>query len=315
MILDSQTALTGAWEGMTLCLQTVIPSLFPFFVLSDLLTGSVRSKSPFLCKLFHIPEGSQGLLLAGLLGGYPVGARCVSQSYESGKLSREEAGRMLLFCNTCGPAFLFGIGSGLLGSLWQCLWAWMILLFTAWLTALLLPQTCQHSTSPYVKRQISVTDSLSRAIKAMASVCGWIILFRIGLCFLDKWLLSPLPELVRITVSGFFELANGCMALHSLSSTGLRFLLFVGMTSFGGLCVSLQTLSVLSPQIPRRAYLPGKLFTGSAAITLAWLVQLFFPNPVQSPLIPIINLTFSMLSGIFLRKSVKNSSISSAVGV
>ena len=41
LILDSRTALIGAQEGIVLCLQTVIPSLFPFFMLSNLLTGSL----------------------------------------------------------------------------------------------------------------------------------------------------------------------------------------------------------------------------------------------------------------------------------
>ena len=41
LILDGRTAIDGARQGIELCLRTVIPSLFPFFVLSILLTSSL----------------------------------------------------------------------------------------------------------------------------------------------------------------------------------------------------------------------------------------------------------------------------------
>ena len=41
LILDSQTAMHGAAEGIVLCINSVVPSLFPFFVLSILLTNRV----------------------------------------------------------------------------------------------------------------------------------------------------------------------------------------------------------------------------------------------------------------------------------
>ena len=41
LILDGKTAISGASEGLQLCIRSVIPSLFPFFVLSNLLTGTL----------------------------------------------------------------------------------------------------------------------------------------------------------------------------------------------------------------------------------------------------------------------------------
>ena len=84
LILDSKTALAGAQSGVELCIRTVIPSLFPFFLFSILLTTSlmgrrIRILRP-LCRLCRIPEGAESILIAGCLGGYPVGAQCVSQA-------------------------------------------------------------------------------------------------------------------------------------------------------------------------------------------------------------------------------------------
>lgn len=319
LILDCQTAAAGAREGITLCLQTVIPSLFPFFLLSDLLTGSLQGRRLRLlrpiCKLWGMPEGSQPLLLTGLLGGYPVGARCVSQACESGTISKADARKMIVSCNACGPAFLFGIGSGILGGVGYCLLAWLIVVISAWICTWILPGRPEAAHFRPIKRRISVLSSLNKALKSMASVCAWVVLFRVGLSFLERWVLGPLPQTLRIGILGFLELTNGCVGLNIISGIGLRFILFVGMITFGGLCVSMQTLSSIAPGIPTDLYFPGKLLQGCISVLLAWLVQLAFPNALHSLTIPSVAVLIGGIIAIFLRKAGKNSSISVPVGV
>ena len=98
LILDSPTALSGAKNGIEICLQSVIPSLFPFFVLSILLTsGLTGQRSPIIRPLSFftgIPQGSESIFLTGLLGGYPVGAQAVGSAYRMGVLTDTEAARM-----------------------------------------------------------------------------------------------------------------------------------------------------------------------------------------------------------------------------
>ena len=45
LILDSKTSLAGVAEGIDLCLKVVIPSLFPFLILSTVLTESTSGMS------------------------------------------------------------------------------------------------------------------------------------------------------------------------------------------------------------------------------------------------------------------------------
>jgi hypothetical protein len=103
LILDTKTVLSGARDGITLCAYTVIPSLFPFFLFSVLLnhillSGDLRFLHP-LGKLTGIPTGAEPLLLIGLIGGYPVGAQCISDAYRNKCISRTDAHRMLGFCS------------------------------------------------------------------------------------------------------------------------------------------------------------------------------------------------------------------------
>lgn len=143
LILDSKTALAGAQSGVELCIRTVIPSLFPFFLFSILLTTSlIGRRIPILrpvCRLCRIPGGAESILIAGFLGGYPVGAQCVSQAYRAGQLSHRDARRMLGFCNNCGPAFLFGMAAALFREWWAPWSLWGIHIFSALCVGVLIP--------------------------------------------------------------------------------------------------------------------------------------------------------------------------------
>ena len=64
MILDSRTVMEGALDGIQLCLWTVIPSLFPFFVISNI----ARSNIPSFRKILPVDETVLSSFLLGLLG-------------------------------------------------------------------------------------------------------------------------------------------------------------------------------------------------------------------------------------------------------
>ncbi len=113
LIVDGRTALTGAKEGLDLALTTVIPSLFPFFFLSALLTGSMVGRTSRwlqpLGRLFGLTCGTEALLIPAFLGGYPAGAQSVAAAAASGRITRKDTSRLLSFCNNAGPSFLFGM--------------------------------------------------------------------------------------------------------------------------------------------------------------------------------------------------------------
>ena len=108
LILDSRDASQAASSGIEICIRTVIPSLFPFFLLSGYLTGNLQGGA-WIAKLFRSPKNTGSILLSGFLGGYPMGAKLTAQQFHSGGISKEEADRLIMFCSQAGPSFLFGI--------------------------------------------------------------------------------------------------------------------------------------------------------------------------------------------------------------
>ena len=289
LILDGKTAIAGAVAGLELCLKTLIPSLFPFFVLSMMLTSSL--------------SGS-GLLLTGVLGGYPVGAANVAHAYQAGQLSREEAERMAVLCNCAGPSFVFGVLGPILGNVGIVFALWGIYLLSIVMLWLLLPKQeriCgQH-------RPVSLQQAVSNAIRAMAGVCGWVILFRILIAILDRWILWLLPDWMRVCIFGILELSNGCLSLSRIEP-GFRFILTAGFVGFGGISVFLQTAGV-TEGLSLRYYFPGKLFQAGFCMLLAFLLTPGALNPVVLGFLAAV----TVFSGWILRKSEKRSGNPAAV--
>ena len=262
VILDGKTAVSGVRDGLELCLSTLIPSLFPFFVLSSLITSSLAGHPigvlQSVCRFCRMGSGAESFLAVGILGGYPVGAANIAGAAAKGLLSEKEAQRLTVFCNNAGPSFLFGM----LGPLFpDQRWAWLlwaIQIAASLLTGFLLPGGSTEPIAPTKSHTASLSECLNRSIKSMVLVCGWVVLFRMILGFLQRWILWLFPSPVQIILTGLLELANGCLALSGIKSTNLLFLLAAVMLSMGGICVWMQTKAVF-PQLKLSRYILGRI--------------------------------------------------------
>ena len=143
MILDTGTMLSAMEEGISLCLRSLIPSIFPFMLLSAMLTnyllGAHFPLINILERFLNIPEGFGSIFAIGLLGGYPIGAQCIGVAVETGSLSPADGRRMLCCCSNAGPAFLFGFGISILGHPLLCWYVWLIQFISACIMAHLTP--------------------------------------------------------------------------------------------------------------------------------------------------------------------------------
>lgn len=282
LILDGKTALASATGGIDMCLRAVIPSLFPFFFLSviinDRLLGANSKLLRPLSRLCKIPKGSESIVVLGLIGGYPVGAASIYDAYKANALSKAQATRMLSFCNNAGPAFLFGILAPIFDDT-VILWAlWAIQILSALAVGMLLPGKEEDRISLSHIPSVTPARAMQMAIRNIACVCGWIILFKIVLGFFTRWFFWLLPQTVQILLIGLMELSNGCLSLTALPCAGMRFLFAAVFLSFGGICVCMQTASVIG-DLPLKSYIVGKILQVSITVIVAGIAQAFlFPK-------------------------------------
>ena len=278
LIIDTKTAVNGAKSAINLCISAVIPSLFPFLIVSSLVSSIINYLPAGILrpigKLMRLPKGTEGLFLLGILGGYPIGAQAISKAHSQKALNTISAQRMLGFCNNAGPAFIFGI----VGSLFAnsiAVWAiWLIHITSCIVVGAVLPGRADRNHHPAQTTKITIAQSVENSVKVMGIICGWIVIFRVILSYLQRWFLWLLPEEFRIWTIGITELANGIFDLYAITSPGQRFIIASGILGFGGICVAMQTVSV-TKGLGTGYYFPGKVLQSAISIILAYFTQHF----------------------------------------
>ena len=233
--------------------------------------------APFMGPLFHLSGVCAAPLLAGLVGGYPTGAKTVADLYAAGQINRDEAERALSFVNNCGPAFLLSyVGASVLDSSQAGVYLLLIHVAAALLTGLilwaggpgpaaaLLPEGCSaagHDASLAEAFPSAVTGALASTL----NICGFVVLFRV--------IAALLPGTLPAGVLGFFEMVTGTA---TLSPGRLGFLTAAGIVGWGGLSVHCQTMAVLSGTgLSLRRHWLGKALQALLSVLLAGAVSLW----------------------------------------
>lgn len=122
VILNPTLSLQGAKDGILIWINILLPSLLPFFIISEMLIGLGfvdfigTLLKPFMKPIFNVPgEGAFPLTMA-MLSGYPVGAKLTSRLRENRLITKEEGNRLICFSSTSGPLFMLGaVSIGMLG--------------------------------------------------------------------------------------------------------------------------------------------------------------------------------------------------------
>lgn len=282
IISDAKTAASGVRDGIHMCLNVVIPSLFPFFIITTYINSIMFGyRVPGLQYITHrlrIPGGGESILLLGLTGGYPVGAKLIADLYKENIISRQTANILLGYCNNAGPAFIFGIAGAAFASPIIPLILWIIHIISAVFTGFLLPKPELTNIKLPPAPKVSMTQVISGSISACISVCGWVIVFKILLTYLNTWFSNLFLRPIGIILTGMLELSNGCIAAEQLVNPSTRFLLFAVFFAFGGICVFLQTTSVTEP-LGSGLYIHGKIIQTCISLIAACICSsMLFPD-------------------------------------
>ena len=299
LVLWPGEAMSAMKDGLSLCGNVILPSLFPFFVLSSLVVELGMSRclgrlfQPVMAPLFRVNGACASAVALGFIGGYPVGARTAIALYESGQCSRTEAERLLAFCNNSGPAFILGVvGTGVFGS-----GAAGLLLYLAHVAASLLVGVLfrfyRYREPPRPSRQPEAHFQAARFSAAfilfftvtirMLTLSGLLT----GLARLLARLCAPLglsQVWAERLLTGVLEVSSGVSSLTGGALSG-RLSMAAFMLGWAGLSVHCQVLAFLGDSgLSMGTYLWGKLLHGLLSAALLGLLTRLFPldAPVSS---------------------------------
>ena len=304
-----QEAMEAAREGLRLCYNVILPSLFPFFVLSALvvdlgLAGYIgRALEGLMRPLFNVPGACASAFALGFVGGYPVGARTALSLYQKGLCTRTEAERLLAFCNNSGPAFILGVvGAGVFASSKVGLLLYLAHAAASVCVGLLFRfykregKRRERRASPTFEAEritVAFTGAIKNSFLSTLNICAFVVFFTVvikllflsgllpGLAGVLGALLSPLGFSTRWAerlLTGLIELTSGVWTLTGAGTMSGKLSMAAFLLGWAGLSVHCQVLSFIGGSgLSVRTYIGGKLLHGGLSALFIGLLLRFFP--------------------------------------
>ncbi|MCT4544217.1 MAG: hypothetical protein N4A63_11790 [Vallitalea sp.] len=289
ILILPQSSMEAAKEGLLLWFNVMIPTLFPFILLSNIIIhSSIISYinyifTPIMSKLFKLPGVASYAFITGLLSGYPVGAKITADLLTKKSITLSEAQYMLTFCNNASPMFIIGfIATGLLNNSHMGI-LMLIVIYSATIVTSIIYQIIyskdlsshkKKSLTKSINKKISFSlfdDCIMNAITLIVKIGGYIIFFSI---ILNCLYLIPIKDSIFKTfLLSLIELANGSKILANTQCvSSVKFVLLCTLVAFGTFSVHAQTASVLNnTKINVNKYIISKIINAIITFIIALL--------------------------------------------
>ncbi len=315
LVIFSTTNLVAAKSGLLLWANSVVPSLFPFFVATELLSNTnfpniLGKFLNFIMKpFFNISGEGCFAVIMGILSGYPIGAKIACNFRQNNILSKEECERLLSFTNNSGPLFIIGtVGISMFGNItigFLLLTTHLLACFTVgflfrfWKKSAsankFYTKSSNYKTLTLNNFGETLSNSIYNSISTILIIGGFIVIFSVIVSIFktSKFLniltfcFSPCFKLLHIPTSftgslltGILEITNGIALISNIhiKKISINIILTAFLLGIGGISILLQIISIVSKtDLSIKPYIIGKLLQGVIAAFYTYVFIQFFP--------------------------------------
>jgi len=277
----------GIKSGLTVVGGVLIPSLFPFMVLSCFIQNSRAGEaisavfSVITRGLFRLPSEASTAILMSFIAGYPVGARLTQLLLREGKISKKEAARMCLFCVNAGPAFIIStVGVNMLSNVR----AGVLLFCSTTLSSVIIGFVSGRILSQKVSKPDAVKEkshglnmfeaftlSCSQATASMLSVSAYVLIFTAAVYIIKGFELS---DNLFAFIVGSLEVTNGALTV----SCGYPLPVLAAVIGFGGLSVHFQVMgAVIESGLKKRHFFAVRFISAALSAAVCQGLLYLFP--------------------------------------
>lgn len=299
--LLSDVAIEAMSEGMRICVSTVIPSLFPFMVFSELLisSGAAELVGRYLgivpAKIFGLSKEGSAALIIGFLCGFPIGSRSAISLYERGRICKGELLHILSFCNNPSSAFLISaVGVSLFGSQRLGIMLYAAHMFSSCIIGAfgrVYFKKEKRKNEYYVLSKGSGADregfvsaftgAVSGSAGSVLIICAFVIFFSALVGYLRFFAnIAGLPEYAIALLFGFFEMTGGMSAVAQLGGES-AILLAAALSGWSGLSVAFQFVGICKEhRFPLKPYFVSKICCALLNVVFVLVMIRFFGGEI-----------------------------------
>ncbi len=321
LLAYSTFTASGVAEGLSYAAKYLIPSLFPFMVISSftMYSGAYRTIgklfSPFISRLFRLPKATSAAIILSFVGGFPIGAKCTAMLYSSGQINEKQANQMMTFCVSSGPAFLItAVGTIMLGNGFLGIILYISQLLAAVVTGIIVgiffgdeTDHCgEHSDSKGICH--SLICSCSDAAYSVIELTALVVVFTIAVKITEQskvnhivleWInaLGANDRLTEMILPVFLEVTGAC---RKICSGGFQPWVLSLAVGFGGLCVHLQIFHILrNIKINKKIFFLFRLINSLFSSVITYVICIFY-QPVSQTFAVSENTNAEPVSGTYI---------------
>ena len=292
LLRRADVATAGMQKGLSLCARAIVPSLFPFLVLSELLVASGVGEwltAPIarpLGKFMGLSPAGCCAVVLGLLCGFPIGARSAILAYKNGNMTRTECERVLACSSIPSMAFLIStVGTTLFGDATFGVTLYICAAFAALLSGFCI-YVVQKRTKTDEKTNIKThlvklhfdrsmfPTAVRNATVSTLFICAYVVFFStltetVGLVLAR----FGATEILHASLASLLELSGGVSAAAGLASRPLAILLTGATVGWSGISVHCQMLSLTDGHnLSLRPYFAAKGMQAGLGACLLWVL-------------------------------------------
>lgn len=264
-------------EAVNLFFKKVFVSLFPMFILNDIL---INLNIPYyfyllfnklFLKVFHTSGLGAYVFIMSLISGTPSNAYILKELVELEKLSIEEANHFLTFTYFSNPLFLTVMLSTIFNArivLKIILCHYIANIIIGILMRNKAPKIVTNQKYTQNKSKSSIIKSINKSISTLLMILGTICFYML-LTFI---VMNLLPDnlLIKTLISGFLEITNGLNTITSLNIfIQIKEIIASAIISFGGLSIHTQIKAILENTNMNYSYfLKGRIMQSIISVIL-----------------------------------------------
>lgn len=312
ILIMPQASSCGIKTGLKFCMDILIPSLFPFMVLSSLIVKTGLSEkigkllAPIIKFIFNLPGCTSATILLSLFGGYPTGAIGINELYRQKKISLQQAEQMLLFSVCSGPAFILNaicsqfsnnnsIGPIILFS--QIFSAIILGIFSRLFYKNTIKDENKIKPTYNIPYSTALVKSCLEAATSMFNMCAFVILFSALLSIINQSVFINIifkifdyfripTSIINIILPVAFEVTNGCTSI--INNRAPTELISFAL-SWAGFCVHFQIFSITeSIKFSKAKFILCRALHGILATLITRFLFIIFSSYYSSTTIKLI---------------------------
>lgn len=295
IVKNPKVSISSASEGLNLWFNLLIPSLFPFILISDLLVSFgfidifAKFLEPIMRPVFNVSGIGIFPFSMSIMSGYPVGAKLTSKLRSINLISKIEGDRLISFSSTSGPLFIMGtVLIGMVGAP-KLAGLMMIPHYLGAITIGLIfrfykRENYRSLSNSYIGKgakfknykNSSIGFIISKSIKdSMDSILiigGFVIIYSVVINILlssstFNFILLKIASFINIDVTllkgliaGIIEITNGCSIISKLDIDLINKIIMLNcVIAWGGFSIHSQALAFISTtDISTTIYLVSK---------------------------------------------------------